>query len=252
MTNTFKQLAAIDCSSNVEKKGNFSYLSWAWAVKEVGVLHPNWSFNVVRFDGLPFLKSDLGYFVEVETTINEVTHSELLPVLNHQNKPIPTPSTFDINTSIKRCLVKSLALHGLGLYIYAGEDLPSEDLREPFTADEKEAYDSLVLGDKPLDLYEFLRCIGEQKQMALYNSFAAGEKVANKAKCDALERDAIKLINDSIAECDEAAISGDDQKIREFAEDFGSYIEVKKIFFGGLKTETKGYVSQLLKQKDAA
>jgi hypothetical protein len=73
---------------------------------------------------MPYLKTDCGYFVEVAVTVGGVTRSQLHPILNAQNKPIPQPSSFDINTSLARCLVKAIALHGLGLYIYAGEDLP--------------------------------------------------------------------------------------------------------------------------------
>src|SRR5580765_2686966 len=73
---------------------------------------------------LPFLKTDCGYFVEVEVTVEGVRLSQIHPVLDARNKPIEMPSAFDINTSIQRCLVKAIALHGLGLYIYAGEDLP--------------------------------------------------------------------------------------------------------------------------------
>src|SRR6187431_1992624 len=74
--------------------------------------------------GLPYLKTDCGYFVEVEVTVEGVRLSQIHPVLDARNKPIEMPSAFDINTSIQRCLVKAIALHGLGLYVYAGEDLP--------------------------------------------------------------------------------------------------------------------------------
>ena len=77
-----------------------------------------------RFDGLPYLRSETGYFVEVAVTVQGVTLSQIHPVLDGRNQPILEPTAFDINTSIQRCLVKAIALHGLGLYIYAGEDLP--------------------------------------------------------------------------------------------------------------------------------
>jgi hypothetical protein len=67
-----------------------------------------------------------GYFVEVAVTVNGITLSLIHPVLNNQNKTIAQPNAFEINTSIQRCLVKAIALHGLGLYIYAGEDLPMD------------------------------------------------------------------------------------------------------------------------------
>ena len=70
------------------------------------------------------MKTDTGYFVEVAVTVQGLTLSQIHPVLDGKNRPIFEPTAFDINTSIQRCLVKAIALHGLGLYIYAGEDLP--------------------------------------------------------------------------------------------------------------------------------
>lgn len=77
-----------------------------------------------RFDGLPYLATDLGFFVEVAVTVQGVTLSQIHPVLDNKNRPLLAPTPFDINTSIQRALVKAIALHGLGLSIYAGEDLP--------------------------------------------------------------------------------------------------------------------------------
>ncbi|PFQ65882.1 hypothetical protein COK18_07840 [Bacillus cereus] len=122
--NYFSKLAQIDCKEHVEKKGRFSYLSWAWAVKKLREVDPTATWEVKRFDGVPYLKTDCGYFVEVEVTVQGLPLSQIHPILNNQNKPIAEPNSFDINTSIQRCLVKAIALHGLGLYIYAGEDLP--------------------------------------------------------------------------------------------------------------------------------
>ncbi|PFV28629.1 hypothetical protein CN971_32050 [Bacillus thuringiensis] len=127
--NYFSKLAQIDCTEHVEKKGRFSYLSWAWAVKKLREVDSTATWEVKRFDGVPYLKTDCGYFVEVEVTVQGLPLSQIHPILNNQNKPIAEPNSFDINTSIQRCLVKAIALHGLGLYIYAGEDLP--EIQEP-------------------------------------------------------------------------------------------------------------------------
>jgi hypothetical protein len=129
-TNYFAELSKIDVSEHVEKKGKFSYLSWAWAVDQLRKKHPDATWEVIRFNGMPFMNTDCGYFVEVAVTVNGVTLSQIHPVLDNFNKPIAKPNSFQINTSIQRCLVKAIALHGLGLYIYAGEDLPL-DAEEP-------------------------------------------------------------------------------------------------------------------------
>ncbi len=124
MENYFSELAKVDVSKHVEKKGQFTYLSWAYAVSELKKRHPDATWDVRRFDGLPYQRTDLGYMVEVAVTVNGVTHSQIHPVLDGRNKPLQSPTVFDINTSLQRALVKAIALHGLGLYIYAGEDLP--------------------------------------------------------------------------------------------------------------------------------
>lgn len=126
-TNYFTKLNAVNVSEHVEKKGKFSYLSWPWAVQQLRQADPAATWEVRRFDALPYLNSDLGFFVEVAVTVQGVTLSQIHPVLDSKNEPIEKPSSFDINTSIQRCLVKAIALHGLGLSVYSGEDLPVTD-----------------------------------------------------------------------------------------------------------------------------
>jgi hypothetical protein len=125
--NYFEMLSKINVSEHVEKKGGFNYLSWSFAVAELRKHFPDARWEVKRFDNLPYLKTPLGYFVEVEVTVNGIPMSQIHPVLDNRNQVIKEPNVFHINTSIQRCLVKAIALHGLGLYIYAGEDLPIEE-----------------------------------------------------------------------------------------------------------------------------
>lgn len=135
--NHFTELANINVNEYVEKKGKFSYLSWAYAVDVLRKADPTAKWEVIRFNGMPFMTTPLGYFVEVAVTVQDITLSQIHPVLDNNNRPIAQPTSFQINTSIQRCLVKAIALHGLGLYIYAGEDLPDtgepsdDQLKEP-------------------------------------------------------------------------------------------------------------------------
>lgn len=123
--NYFAALSAINVSEHIEKKAGFSYLSWPFAVAQLRLADPAAYWEVRRFNGLPYLATELGYFVEVAVTVQGVTLSQIHPVLDGRNRPILAPTAFDINTSIQRCLVKAIALHGLGLYIYSGEDMPT-------------------------------------------------------------------------------------------------------------------------------
>lgn len=122
--NHFAQLSAVNVNAHVEKKGGFSYLSWPYAVSQLRLADPTATWEVKRFDQLPYLVTEAGVFVEVAVTVQGVTLSQIHPVLDGRNRPILAPNAFEINTSLQRCLVKAIALHGLGLYIYAGEDLP--------------------------------------------------------------------------------------------------------------------------------
>ena len=122
--NYFARLNAINVSEHIEKKGGFSYLSWPFAVAQLRMFDPTAVWEVRRFNGLPFLITEAGVFVEVAVTVQGITLSQIYPVLDGRNRLMLAPTSFDVNTSIQRALVKAIALHGLGLYIYAGEDLP--------------------------------------------------------------------------------------------------------------------------------
>lgn len=136
----FARLSKINVSQHLEKKGQFTYLSWPYAVEQLRLADSKATWEVKRFDGLPYLKTDLGFFVEVSVTVEGITLSQIHPVLDSKNRPIDIPSVFDINTSIQRCLVKAIALHGLGLYVYAGEDLPEgEKAEKPRSTEAKPA-----------------------------------------------------------------------------------------------------------------
>jgi hypothetical protein len=125
------ELLKVNVNDHTEKKGNLTYLSWAWAWAEVLKIDPAARYTVHEFDGLPlvYLK-DTTAMVKVSVEIKGDIKTCLLPVLDHRNKPIQNPDSFAVNTSIMRCLAKCIALHGLGLYIYAGEDLPESEREE--------------------------------------------------------------------------------------------------------------------------
>src|SRR2546428_12660417 len=131
MENYFARLHQINVSAHIEKKGEFSYLSWPFAVAQLRLADPAAFWEVRRFEGLPYLRTETGYFVEVAVTVEGITLSQIHPVLDGKNRPLLEPTAFDINSSIQRCLVKAIALHGLGLYVYAGEDLPDAEEAKP-------------------------------------------------------------------------------------------------------------------------
>ena len=120
-------LLLINVNDHTEKKNNLTYLSWAWAWAEILKLDAAAQFNVTLFDGKPYMDVNGTGMVWVTVTVFEKPMTCMLPVMDYKNKPIMNPDAFAVNTAIMRCLVKAIAFHGLGLYIYAGEDLPEID-----------------------------------------------------------------------------------------------------------------------------
>lgn len=155
----FEELFKVNVNGHTEKKRvddrtELTYLSWPFAWAETKKRFPEARYEIEKFDGLPYVfDPDTGYMVYTTVTIEGVTHEMWLPVMDSKNKAmknepytyevkkydpktktrvsvvqtVAAASMFDINKTIMRCLVKNLAMFGLGLYIYAGEDLPEED-----------------------------------------------------------------------------------------------------------------------------
>lgn len=143
----FETLNKVDFKEHVQKKNDLTYLSWAWAWAEVMKHYPDATYEIVKTEsGLPYVASELGVMVYTRVTINGMTREMWLPVMDYQNRAmklvpyevkmkygaeiVPAATMFDVNKTIMRCLVKNLAVFGLGLYIYAGEDLPEEAKKE--------------------------------------------------------------------------------------------------------------------------
>jgi hypothetical protein len=120
------KLLTKNVNDHVEKKNGLSYLSWAWAWAEALKADANATFKVEMFDGKCFMDINGTAMVFVTVTMFNKPMTCQLPVMDYRNKAIPKPDAFAVNTAIMRCMTKALALHGLSLYIYAGEDLPEE------------------------------------------------------------------------------------------------------------------------------
>lgn len=158
MATVFDELNAINVNEKTEKKKSGSteltYLSWTWAWAEVKKRFPEAHYEIVMHDGLPYVYDEnTGYMVFTNVTIDGITHMMWLPVMDGANKAmknqpytystkyngektVDAATMFDVNKTIMRCLVKNLAMFGLGLYIYAGEDLPEVEVEEQKTAQE--------------------------------------------------------------------------------------------------------------------
>ena len=122
---TVAHLLTLNVNDHTEKKANLTYLSWAWAWAEALKADPKATFKVEMFGDKFFMDINGTAMVWVTVTMFDKPMTCQLPVMDHRNKAIVNPDAFQVNTSIMRCMTKALSLHGLGLYIYSGDDLPS-------------------------------------------------------------------------------------------------------------------------------
>ena len=174
--NEFQRLYELDVNHKTESKSGLKYLSWAFAWAEFKKAYPDATYSTELYDGKPYLADEvLGYMVSTTVTVGSLTIPMHLPVLDGANKAMrgvaytyatkykekecKAASMFDVNTAIMRCLTKNLAMFGLGLYIYAGEDIPSVD-----NSDEIEA--AITMIDQAIEVND-VKYIGDNWQTTI-------------------------------------------------------------------------------------
>ena len=170
--NYFEELNSIDVSGKTEKKNNLTYLSWPWAWGELKKRHPDAMYQIYENEqGWNYFSDGRTCWVKTGVTVNGIEHIEELPVMDFKNKSIPFErvTSYDVNKTIQRSLTKAIARHGLGLYIYAGEDLPEDaqsnlqvktqtkQVTRKLTQNKKEESDTI--GEAAIDLWREL-CAG--------------------------------------------------------------------------------------------
>lgn len=152
----FEEVYAINVNDKTEKKGNLTYLSWPYAWAEFKKVYPDANYKVNEFNG-DFCSGNekMGYMVQTQVTAGEETHEMWLPVMDVRNHALLQPKMTEINKTIMRCLTKNLAMFGLGLYIYAGEDLPetAKDF-QPITRDELRKVWGVLEIERTIQWYE--------------------------------------------------------------------------------------------------
>lgn len=177
--NIYKELSKINVNDKIEKKKNLTYLSWTYAFDLVLKKYPNMTYNVLKFENnLPYVfDENTGYMVFTNITIEGETKEMFLPVMDGANKAMKNKpykyntkygekevnqaTMFDINKTIMRCLVKNLAMFGLGIYIYAGEDLPTT--KEPKKVDDE------FFKEKQDEFKNYYKKVGKDEFFELYS-----------------------------------------------------------------------------------
>ena len=144
----FSEAYNLPINKFVEKKGKFSYLSWGYAIKFLRENFPKATWTVRHFDDVPYKFSPAGCFVEVTVFLEGQEFTQIHPILNHQNKVVKEPDAFMVNTSIQRCLTKAISIAtGIGLGLYAGEDLADEAI-PTITVEQIDQIKDMLTSDK--------------------------------------------------------------------------------------------------------
>lgn len=196
---SFAILSAIDCTEHIEKKNGLTYLSWAWAWQIAKKNFPEATYTIYEnASGLNYHTDGRTCWVKTGVTIEGIEHIEYLPVMDFRNASIPVEkvTSFDVNKSIQRSLTKAIARHGLGLYIYAGEDIPdaADDEKRAITTEESAkvreapsaAQNPVKSAETPvkravtMEHYTKGQCANLVAELAKYNHDNAAEWAAGK------------------------------------------------------------------------
>ena len=162
----FNELRKINVNDHIEKKNGLSYLSWAWAVDTLLSHDPaaTWTYDEPKAFG-----KTLMVFCTVEAFGKKMTAQ--LPVLDYRNQAIPEPNAMQVNTAMQRCLVKTIALFGIGLYIYAGEDLPTSEIKPSNTNQMTpiiNKVDELIALNQLKEVHELLNTLQQEEKVEIW------------------------------------------------------------------------------------
>ena len=197
MSSIFETLNNINVNEHTEKKNNLTYLSWAWAWAEIKKAYPEATYTIYEAENGCFYHTDgKTCWVKTGVTINDLEHIEYLPVMDYKNKSISVDAvtSTDVNRAIQRSLTKACARHGLGLYIYAGEDLPEAEIPEdmkntrpsPTKAQQQEDAEKADTINDNFDLDKVKPATDEQIKKLREACFATGLEEAKMLKmCNA-------------------------------------------------------------------
>ena len=248
MSSIWEVLSRIDCSEHTEHKGQFSYLSWTWAWAMVKERYPRAHYELLEDTVYP----DGTMEVRVKVSIGVETfdrnglangdhceHTMWLPVLDFKNKPIQNPNAFDINSARMRCLVKCLAMFGLGHYIYAGESVPQAPKA---TQEQWETLLKLLANADAWGLRDFTREMGDLMD-DLFNRAPDGQKTRFKQQVRELYGKSNDELKAGLKALEEAIIEESPDQITEILEEMGS-IE-RSYVYAALDEVTKTKIVQL-------
>lgn len=239
----WETLSQIDVSKHIQKKGNLNFLSWAWAWGELMKIYPQ-----ATYEFLPPIKFDDGS-VEVQVTIiiDECSRMMWLPVMDYKNNAVLNPDSRQISDSKMRCLVKCMAMFGLGHYIYAGEDLPQE--ATTYTSEQKQKVADILERNAPFELLEFRVSVNDEVWDSVLGSAQQGEKVAYKKKINDMLKSADAMLEDHAGEMKIAINEQNVDRVLELVSELTTE-EQKKRVWAKLNPADKSFITEALKESE--
>ena len=184
--NKWKKLSRIDVSAGVEKKGQLDYLSWAYAWKELMDNYPDSNFEFID----PVTFPDGSVMVRTSVSVGSEKFHMQLPVMDHRNKAIANPNARDISDAYMRCLVKNIALHGIGIGLYLG------DLKQTVMMTAFDRAQQLIDDGDAMGFHQLVKSLSERDQVELFNSAPAGKKTEFKNAHRALLKQAEEMLDE--------------------------------------------------------
>lgn len=229
--NRYLKLSRKDVSEGIEvKHGGLSYLKWSVAWNKLCEDYPDTTY----YFGEPMTLPDGTMMVKAGVTVEGLTHEMHLPVLDHRNKPISGPNAFDYNSAQMRCLVKAIAMHGVGIGLYLG------DLKHLVEETDFEKAKGFIDHGDFMGLHEFISSIDEQRQIELFNGAPPGTKTEFKNAHRAALKQANDLLDEVANAIGEAVTQSDDSLLNETIDELSKY--ERHAILGRLSAEEINYI----------
>ncbi len=213
MTNSYIALSRKDVSNGIERKGNLDYLSWAFAWNALCEEHPDANFYFAE----PATFPDQSVMVKAVVTVGDKTHEMTLPVMNHRNQAIQNPNARDISDAQMRCLVKCIALFGLGIGLYLG------DLKHVVQHTDFEKASQFIEAGDFMGLHQFVKGLSEKDQIELFNQAPMGEKTNFKNAHRVTMKQAEDFLDSVVEAIGEAVTQSDSVLLAETIEELSTY-----------------------------
>lgn len=238
--NRYLELSRLDCSPGVEiKHGGLSYLSWSYAWHLLVSKYPDSTY----YFGEPYvLPGNNTVMVKAGVTVKGLTHEMQLPCLDNRNRPLSEPNAFDYNSAQMRCLVKAIAMHGVGISLYLG------DIKKVIEKTDYEAAQDIVNDGDPVAFHEFINGLSEEAQKECFNAGPPGQKTKWKETWRQVMKKAEELLSRYTTAVQEAIAAGDAAALAEIREELTPY--EMKIVGGRLSADEQKQAKEMKQEAE--